>query len=104
MPTAKPGAKTKVCSKCKKRKALSCFNAHPNTRDRLKSQCKDCSRDCVYALRERTGNAYGHWYQTARGRAERRLVAAHPDEFEALFSEELASLPEPQYERKNASA
>lgn len=34
--------KTKICSKCKKRKNTNCFNASKTAKDGLYSQCKEC--------------------------------------------------------------
>jgi hypothetical protein len=37
--------------------------------------------------------AYRRWQQKIRGRASRRLIAAHPDEWRRLLAEEQAAEP-----------
>ena len=34
----------KTCSKCKQTRSVSEFSSHPNTKDRLQSQCRVCER------------------------------------------------------------
>lgn len=42
-----PDHASKTCSRCGQVKALSEFNAHPRTRDRRQSQCRECSnKEC----------------------------------------------------------
>lgn len=45
--------RTKPCATCRKPRPLECFAPSAQTRDGLKSQCRDCASDSFRAWKER---------------------------------------------------
>lgn len=78
---AKPAPASKTCTKCQQTKPVSEFFPNRTASDGLASWCRKCNN-----TRERTPGRVVEG--RARGRAYRRLAAAHREEFDALFAEE----------------
>lgn len=70
----------KVCNKCRKRKALSEFQRHTHTRDRLRHECRDCSKKYQKASREKAVNRP---YQ--RAQMLKRFYNMTPDDFDRMM-------------------
>lgn len=82
-------AKSKRCSTCGKRRAVSQFHRRAASRDGLQARCKSCALAAVHEARAAHPETYQS-YNRARNAALEQLASIHEHEFNQLLSYRLA--------------